>query len=158
MDWSQIGAGLVGVIVGIVAKGVVDWLREGRRQKHEREMRLLDRKIQASADFMGAAERLWRAESGRMTAAYSLDNSRGQGDAVYQQFLGKYNEAVEATKSPWADGHTALSTVRLLMPEATSECDAYFEACKDVDFPDKKRNVREVARTKAEQALRAVLK
>ncbi|MEH0841893.1 hypothetical protein V6U81_05780 [Micromonospora sp. CPCC 205711] len=158
MDWSQIGAGLIGAIGAIVLKGIVDWLREGRRQKHERDMRLLDRKIQASADFMGAAERLWRAESGRLTAADSLDNSRSQGDTVYQQYLAKYNAAVEATKSPWADGHTALSTVRLLMPEATSECDAYFEACKNVDFPDKTRDSRDAARSEAEKSLRAALR
>ncbi|MEH1058400.1 hypothetical protein V6U89_24715 [Micromonospora sp. CPCC 206171] len=158
MDWSQIGAGLVGAVVAIALKGIVDWLREGRRQKHERGMRLLDRKIQASADFMGAAERLWRAESGRLTAAYSLDNSRGQGDAVYQQHLAKYNEAVEATKSPWTDGQATLSTVRLLMPEATSECDVYFEACKNVDFPDKTRDARDAARIEAENALRSALR
>ncbi|WP_123809824.1 hypothetical protein [Micromonospora globispora] len=158
MDWKQIAAGLIGIIVGVIAKAVADWIGQGRREKHERRMRLLDRKLEVSAHFVGAAERLWRSESGRLTAAYSLDNSRSSGGEMYETHLAKYKDAVEAAKIPWADAHTALSAVRLLIPEAGPQCEEYFVLCRDVEFPDKTKDKRECGRLEAEKALRAAMR
>lgn len=121
-------------------------------------MRLLDAAIKASVDFLAAAERTARAAPAVEVASLSLDNSKSQGQEVYEVYKRRLEETQDRFYAAYSEAENAFAAVRMLVPPAGEDARQYLDLCRDADRRDLTKDQRQELRSEVERTVRKVLR